>query len=63
MSITDFFGSFPVNNDQVKSQSQNARYQRNRWGGQLGTLEPGKGYIYISADENERTFIFPASTK
>ncbi len=63
MTVMDFFGSFPVNNDMVKSQSQNAKYQRNRWGGQLGTLVPGQGYVYISADENERTFTFPASTK
>jgi hypothetical protein len=63
MSVTNFFGSFPVNNDQVKSQSQNARYQGNRWGGQLNTLVPGKGYIYNSAATGTRTFVFPASAK
>ena len=63
MTVTDFFGSFPVNNDMVKSQSQNARYQGNRWGGQLGTLVPGKGYLYISNTPRSRTFTFPASAK
>ena len=63
MTVTNFFGSFPVNNDQVKSQSQNARYQGNRWGGQLNTLVPGKGYIYNSAATGTRTFVFPASAK
>ena len=63
MSVTDFFGSFPVNNDVVKSQGQNSRYQRGRWMGQLGTLEPGQGYNYNSADANPRTFTFPAMAK
>jgi hypothetical protein len=63
MTVTDFFGSFPVNNDMVKSQSQNARYQGNRWGGQLGTLVPGKGYMYISNTQGTKTFTFPASSK
>ena len=63
MSVTDFFGSFPVNNDVVKSQGQNSRYQRGRWMGQLGTLEPGQGYNYNSADANPRTFVFPTSAK
>jgi hypothetical protein len=63
MSVTDFFGSFPVNNDQVKSQSQNARYQGNRWAGQLNTLVPGKGYLYISNTPGSRTFTFPVGAK
>ncbi len=63
MTVTNFFGSFPVNNDQVKSQSQNARYQNNRWAGQLNTLVPGKGYMYISNTPGTRTFTFPASAK
>jgi hypothetical protein len=63
ISVSDFFGSFPMNNDLVKSQSQNAKYQNNRWGGQLNTLVPGKGYIYISNSPGTRTFTFPTSTK
>ncbi len=60
MTVTDFFGSFPINNDQVKSQSQNAKYQGGRWGGQLNTLVPGQGYIYKSSTTQARTFFFPA---
>ena len=61
MSITDFFGSFPVNNDQVKSKRQSARYNNGRWTGILRTLEPGQGYIYISDDPDDRVFTFPIS--
>ena len=63
IAVADYFGSFPVNNDQVKSQSQNARYQSDRWGGQLNTLMPGKGYLYISNTQGTRIFTFPASAK
>ena len=61
MTITDFFGSFPVDGDQVKSKKQSARYNNGRWTGSLRTLEPGKGLIYSSADENDREFTFLGS--
>ena len=63
MTPTDFFGTFPVNNDVVKSQTSNTKYRNGRWAGQLTTLEPGKGYIYNSADANDRTFTLPTSKK
>ena len=63
MTVMDFFGSFPVNNDVVKSKSQNTRYHNGRWGGQLNTLIPGQGYIYNSAATENRTFNFPTSAK
>ena len=63
MTVMDFFGSFPINNDVVKSKFQNTRYNNGRWGGQLNTLIPGQGYIYNSAATVERTFVFPASAK
>ena len=61
MTVTDFFGSFPVNNDVVKSKLQNTRYNNDRWAGQLNTLIPGQGYIYNSATTEDRTFSFPSS--
>ena len=61
MSVTDFFGSFPINNDVVKSQLQNTRYKNGRWAGQLNTLMPGQGYMYNSASTEDRTFSFPTS--
>ena len=63
MTVANFFGLFPVNNDQVKSQSQNARYQGNRWAGQLNTLMPGKGYIYNSNTQGTRILTLPVGTK
>ena len=60
MSITNFFGLFPYNNDQVKSKRQSAKYRGGRWTGQLDFMEPGHGYIYISEDTKVRTFIFPS---
>ena len=63
MSVMDFFGSFPVTNDVVKSKFQNTRYNNGRWAGQLNTLIPGQGYIYNSAATDDRTFTFPTSAK
>ena len=62
-TVSNFFGTFPANQDQVKSRLQNVKYNNGRWGGSLTTLEPGQGYIYVSTDTNDRTFAFPASTK
>ena len=59
MTITDIFGSFSVNNDQIKSKKQSARYNNGRWTGSLRTLNPGQGYIYISEDPSNRVFTFP----
>ena len=63
MTVASFFGTFPANNDAVKSKEQNSRYQNGRWAGQLGTLVPGQGYIYKSAVTEDRTFTFPANAK
>ena len=58
MSLTDAFAGFAVNGDKIKSKTATSAYTRDRWGNQIPTLEPGKGYIYISADEEDRTLIF-----
>ena len=63
MSVSEFFGSFPVNNDVVKSKLQNTRYSNGRWAGQLNMLIPGQGYIYNSAATGNRTFTFPTGAK
>ena len=63
MSIADLFGSFSINNDQVKSKRQTARYNNGRWTGSLRTLEPGQGYIYISEDADDRVFTYPTTAK
>jgi hypothetical protein len=48
----------------VKSQSQKKQYNSNgRWTGQLGDLEPGKGYIYNSSATEDREFVFQTGAK
>ena len=63
MPVANLFGTFPANLDQVKSKTQNTKYNHGRWTGSLNTLEPGKGYIYVSEDANDRVFTFPTNTK
>ena len=63
MTVTNFFAGFAVNNDVVRSQTQNSTYRNGRWTGQLKDLEPGQGYIYKSAATDLRTFTFPTSAK
>lgn len=54
-----FAGFTPVAGDMVKSQTGNARYTGSTWRSQgLSTLEPGKGYIYLSASSDDRTLTF-----
>ena len=62
MTPTEAFAGFAVQGDKVSSKDQSSTYS-DRWRGQLGTLEPGKGYIYKSAATENRTFIFPTSAK
>jgi hypothetical protein len=60
----EIFTGFAVAGDMVKSQSQKKQYNSNgRWTGQLGDLEPGKGYIYNSNATSDRTFVFPIFQK
>ena len=61
MTLTNAFNGFAVTGDLVQSQISNSKYNRNRWQGQLTTLEPGKGYIYNSAATETRTFTYPTA--
>ena len=63
MSISDAFTGFAVNGDKVKSQIGTSQYQSGSWRGNLNTLEPGKGYMYISNTQENRTFTFPTNAK
>ena len=60
MSLDDAFDGFAVQGDMVKSQSGTATFIRNHWIGAVDLL-PGKGYIYQSANEDDRTLVFPES--
>jgi hypothetical protein len=61
MSLSEVFGSFPVENDIIKSQQGNAIYNGSSWRGAFQNLELGKGYIYKSASQEIRTFTFGTS--
>ena len=63
MTLTDVFAGFAVNQDKVHSQLDGSATYTNRWRGQLGNLEPGKGYIYESAATTVRTFTFPQNAR
>ena len=63
MTAADLYTGFAVNNDQVSSSTQNTKYNRGRWVGQLTTLEAGQGYIYKTEVTTPRTFTFPAVSR
>ena len=63
LTLSNAFAGFAVNGDKIKSQTNNALYNGIRWQGQLNTLEPNKGYIYISNSSDDRIFTFPTNAK
>ena len=62
MSLTDAFAGFAANGDKIYSHTGSATYT-DRWRGSFTALQPGKGYIYNSAAEGSRTFVFPNSSR
>ena len=59
--IDEAFASIsPTSEDQVKNLSAMSYYRNNEWFGDIGTIEPGKGYKYISMASGERTLTFPS---
>ena len=63
LTLSNAFAGFAINGDRIKSQTNNALYNGIRWQGQLDTVEPNKGYIYISNSSEGRVFTFPTSAK
>jgi hypothetical protein len=64
MTVTDAFDGFAVNNDIIKSSNSNSQYSRGRWNGSVTNLEPGHGYIYVSAPGSaDRVLIYQSSSK
>ena len=55
-------GANPKNGDQIKSQTGFAYYSNGMWAGNLEALESGKGYLYLSEDEDEKAFVYPNIT-
>ena len=62
MSLMDFLSEFePMDGDIIKSQNAFASYSSiSGWSGNLDTLEPGKGYLFMSGGSDNRVLNFPA---
>ena len=63
MTVTEAFVGFPANADVVKAKTDGqAQWNNtaNSWIGSLTTLKSGKGYIYKSNTNEDRTFVFPS---
>jgi len=61
MTVSDAFDNIAEEGDYIMSHTAFAVYTGGEWRGPLTTLEPGRGYIYSSAAEDERPFVFPMS--
>ena len=55
-------GANPQKGDIVKSQTGVAIYGNYGWEGSLKALESGRGYLYNSSDDSEKTFVYPTET-
>ena len=63
-TLTEAYAGFAVNGDEIKSQTSNNRYIRNRWSNSgLTTLEPGQGYKYTSSEAADRELVYPSAAK
>ena len=63
MSIEEAFAGFePADGDMVKAQEGFATYDAEyaEWSGSLNTLTPGTGLMYMSNNEDDVTFTYPA---
>ena len=62
MTVADAFAGLSlVTGDEVKGQTGFALYQDGQWIGSLKTIVPGKGYMFCSASNQDRTFCYPSS--
>ena len=53
----------PMEGDIIKGQNAFATFNHGSWQGNLTTMEPGKGYIYLSNRTESFTFVFPTLDK
>ena len=58
MTVEEAFAGVAVEGDVITGRTGSARYAGGRWRGSLTTLEPGNGYIYRSADADDKPFLF-----
>ena len=61
MSLEEFLSGFtPQDGDIIKSQNAFSSYSTSLgWSGNLNTLEPGKGYLFLNNGNTNRVLIFP----
>ncbi len=60
MSVSEAFAGYtPANGDQVKSQSDYAMYFSGMWIGQLQSIAPGTGLMYLSNNATPTTLVYP----
>ena len=62
MTVDEAFAALsPVEGDVVKNQTAFSVFENSQWEGDLQAIEPGKGYIYTSGADTDKTFCFPSS--
>ena len=60
LSLDDAFASAePARNDQIKGQDGFAMYNGTAWSGTLKAMTPGKGYLYMSKSNDDKSFNYP----
>ena len=60
MSVSEAFADYtPANGDQVKSQADYAMYFSGMWIGQLQSITPGTGLMYLSNNTTSTTLVYP----
>ncbi len=60
MSVSEAFADYtPANGDQVKSQADYAMYFNGIWIGQLLSITPGTGLMYLSNNTTSTTLVYP----
>ena len=60
LSLDDAFASAePARNDQIKGQEGFAMYNGTAWSGTLKAMTPGKGYLYMSKSNDDKSFNYP----
>lgn len=64
MALTTAMGGLtvaPAIGDLIKNHDQYAEYTTSGWIGDLNTIIPGKGYMYMSNDEAKKDLVYPRS--
>ena len=60
LSLDDALASAePARNDQIKGQDGYAMYNGTKWSGTLKAMTPGKGYLYMSKSNDDKSFNYP----